>query len=105
LQNGFDTLDLGLRALDRGIGLIALRDRAGNVGFGALVITAPLVECLLRDDLFADEFCPRSKSDLAAASTALRWSISDSASAIVSLARWTFDCAACSCASYSGDDT
>ena len=54
----FDTLDLGLRALDGGLGLIALRDRSLHACFGAFIIAAALIEGLLRDDLFADEFLP-----------------------------------------------
>jgi hypothetical protein len=58
VQNGINTLDLGLRTFDCVIGLFALRDRSLNIRLGSFIIPAALIECLLRDDLSADELLP-----------------------------------------------
>ena len=56
MQYGLDALDLGLRALDGGVGLIALRSCSYDARLGPFVIAAALIESLLSDDLLADQF-------------------------------------------------
>ena len=55
MQHGFQALDLGLRAVDGGRGLISLRDRSLNARLGRFVIAAALIESLLGNNLLADE--------------------------------------------------
>ena len=56
MQHELDALNLSLGAFDGSIGLVALGDRRLNAGLGPFVVASPLVESLLGNNLFSDQF-------------------------------------------------